>query len=168
MVCKQSKRNQRTDNAARIIQAAVESKGEAAVLGIHGLGNERIARRGPQSFTDSIGNTNCQQPWPAPDKGNSRATNACKTVSQNDPGLRALGAVNDDTRNKLEQTGRHIRQAFNKPQHLWTSHEHRRQIQRNQRVKHLAGTIIDQAHQAYQPNRAGETENIFNHHKSLA
>ena len=144
------------EDGTAVVHRPVQAKGQAALRGRHAGREQRIARRRAQSLADAVGKTDGEQRRPTGDEGNQRSHEAGQRIAENDPRFGPPRAIDNHPGKQLEQAGRCLGYAFDQAQGARPGHQHRGQVDRDQRVKHVAGRVVDQADQADEPDGAGE------------
>jgi len=134
----------------------VQPEGQTAPLRPDTRGQQCVARRGAQALADPVGEAQQQQPRPARHQRHQRPPDACQSVAEHDPRLGALRSVDHRTREQLEQAGGRLGDALDQAQRARPGHQHRRQVERDQRIQHLGGRVVHQTDESDQPDGAGQ------------
>ncbi len=150
-------------NRKTSVSAQPRPSSNVAHARVHAGGEQGVARGGTQPLAQSVGEAQHQQSLPTCGEGDQRSGEAGQRIADHHPGLGPTGPVHDHPGAKLQEAGGGLGDVLDQPQGARPGHERRGEIQRHQRVDHLAGRVVEQADQADQPDGAGQGEDSSDH-----
>ena len=146
--------DQRSDHRAGVVHRPMQAERESSLLRRDAATEHGIARRTAQSLADAIGEPAREHHPPARRRRDQGACDAGDAIPGHHEGFCPPHPVRPRTRDQLQQAAHRFGDAFDQPQHPRPGAKRADEEQRQQRIDHLAGAVVQQADRAEQPHAA--------------
>ena len=165
VIAQHRERDERPDDAARMIRRAMKAERATADARVHRLGDECVARRVADPLPHAVGHADEQHLDRARRDRDERPHRRRDRVAPEHERLPLAHAVRPPAARQLEQRGRGLGRALDRPDEARVRAEDGRQEDREQRIDHLARDVGEKAHRGERQHVASELGPIRSGHR---
>ncbi len=149
------KAEQRSDHRAERVHRAVETEHPSARRLVDVRNQQRVAGRAAKSLAEPVDHPARQHPRPRGRRCHHHLAQRRHAVAGGDQ-RSTRESVAEWSGRQLGQRRRTLRRAFHGADHRRRRAEHRRQVDRQQRIQQFTGGVLEERHRGEHPDIAGE------------